>query len=107
MTVIPGGDEVSPLRSERFTSLDFPWLLQLCVADRANFFQVLFEEAGTSDGIYGEANIWKLQPKIIDAVLHLGLQEVKVFFTSPWLLPETGEWLRKGGVEVVEMLFLC
>eukprot|EP00434_Breviolum_minutum_P016872 symbB.v1.2.014887.t1/scaffold1099.1/size138014/3 len=27
---------------------------------------VLFEEAGSADGVYGEANIWKLQPKIFE-----------------------------------------
>lgn len=68
---------------------------------------MLFEEAGTADGVYGEANIWKLQPKIFDAVLHLELQE-NISHISKWLLSRNlrvaEERWRRIDVDVVPLL---
>ena len=70
--------------------------------------QVLFEEAGTADGVYGEANIWKLQPKIFDAVLHLELQEnishISFFAASPRNLRVAEERWRRIDADVVPLL---
>jgi len=69
---------------------------------------VLFEEAGSADGVYGEANIWKLQPKIFDAVLHLELQEnishISFFAASPRNLRVAEERWRRIDADVVPLL---
>ena len=69
---------------------------------------MLFEEAGSADGVYGEANIWKLQPKIFDAVLHLELQEntshISFFAASPRNLRVAEERWRRIDADVVPLL---
>lgn len=93
----PGGDEESALH------------LMDCWAFQCHeLHQVLFEEAGSADGVYGEANIWKLQPKIFDAVLHLELQEnishISFFAACPRNLRVAEERWRRIDADVVPLL---